>query len=209
MTERGLFITFEGGEGSGKSTQIKRLADKLESRGQTCVVTREPGGCPVAEKIRGLFLGGEPGEMGGDTELLLINAARAAHVRDVISPALTRGDWVLCDRFSDSTMAYQGFGRGIDPKRIRELDRWTLGGLKPDLTLLLDLDPAVGLGRTQTRGGDGETRFERESLAFHETIRQAFLEIALGEPDRIRLINAGEDETSVFNTLWEAVESLR
>ncbi len=188
---QGRFITLEGSEGAGKSTQIAYLAQQLRAVGVPVTMTREPGGTTLGEAIRRLLLEdtGEP--MAVDSELLLIFAARAEHLARVIRPALARGDWVLCDRFTDATYAYQGGGRGVPEQRIAVLERWVQDGLQPDLTLVLDLpDVALGLRRAGRRG-EPVDRFEREELAFFERVRRAYLNRAAEQPDRYRIIDAG------------------
>lgn len=202
----GRLITFEGGEGSGKSTQIRRLAAVLEQRGQRILVTREPGGSPGAEDIRRLLVEGEPGRWDAVTEALLVSAARRDHVERVIRPALAAGQWVLCDRFYDSTTAYQGAGHGLAASILEELRRIALGDLKPDLTILLDLDIDAGLDRAQGRGGK-ETRFERFDRAFHQRVRDGFLAIAGAEPERVRLINAADTPDAVAAAILALVDS--
>src|SRR6266850_5125937 len=184
----GRFVTFEGGEGSGKSTQLARLAARLATRGLDPLVTREPGGTPVAEGIRALLLDPalKPGAM---AEALLMEAARADLVATVIRPALAAGSVVLCDRYDDSTLAYQGAGRGLDLKMLREWNRVATGGLVPALTLLFDLDPEVGLTRREDASGV-PNRLDRESLAFHARVRAQFLELARAEPRRFIVIDA-------------------
>ena len=173
----GRFITFEGGEGAGKSTQIRRLADGLSALGIACVTTREPGGSPGAEEIRALLVNGEPGRWNPVTETLLVYAARADHVARTIGPTLVAGKWVLCDRFTDSTYAYQGAGRGLARETIRRIDAVVLDDFKPDFTLVLDLPVETGLARANRRGAS-ESRFEQFDTAFHERLRQAFINIA-------------------------------
>lgn len=202
----GRLITFEGGEGCGKSTQIKRLAAALELRGEHFLVTREPGGSPGAEDIRRLLVEGEPGRWDAITEALLVFAARRDHVERVIRPALAAGQWVLCDRFYDSTTAYQGAGHRVAASTLEELRRIALGNLKPDLTLLLDLDIDTGLGRARGRGGK-ETRFERFDRDFHQRVRDGFLSIARAEPDRVRLINAADTQDAVAAAILALVDS--
>lgn len=185
----GRFITFEGGEGAGKSTQIKRLAHSLEAAGQAVLLTREPGGSPGAEEIRTLVVTGAPDRWDAVTEALLIFAARRDHVERVIKPALARGEWVLCDRFTDSTAAYQGAAHGLGRDWVRRLAGETLGSFGPDLTLVLDLPVETGVARATARGG--ADRFERMGPAFHGALRQAFLDIAAEEPGRCAVIDAG------------------
>jgi len=187
---RGRFITLEGGEGAGKSTQIRLLAETLRARGLTVVTTREPGGSPGAEAIRELLVNGEPGRWTPLTEALLLNAARHQHLVETIRPALTRGDWIVCDRYADSTMAYQGYGHGLDRHLLMDLHRIATDGLEPDLTLILDIDPEVGMRRALGRQ-QGEDRFERMDPGFHQRLRQGFLEIASAQPHRCVVIDAG------------------
>lgn len=192
--KRGLFITLEGGEGAGKSTQSRLLVDVLADAGIECVVTREPGGSPGAEEIRDLLVKGETDRWSATTEALLMTASRADHVERTVLPALNNGLWVICDRFYDSTVAYQGGGGGISHDRIMDLQRWALGDLAPDLTLIFDLVPDAGLARARDREaetGAGEDRFERVGSDFHARLRQAFLDIAAREPDRCKIIDAG------------------
>jgi len=200
----GRFITLEGGEGGGKSTQRDRLAARLEAAGFPVVATREPGGAPGAEAIRTLLVDGEPGRWDPLTETLLHVAARREHVVRTIAPALAAGRWVVSDRFLDSTMAYQGMGQGVGRGTIERLSALTLGELKPDLTLILDLPPETGLARAAARHG-GEDRYERMDLAFHERLRDAFREIAALEPGRCRMIDATQDADAVEGTIWSAV----
>ena len=197
MSARGLFFTFEGGEGAGKSTQIRRLAAHLETLGRKVIITREPGGTPYAEAIRALLLGPEAS---GDamTEALLFAAARREHIRALIGPALDAGVIVLCDRFTDSTRAYQG-GRIADDV-LEATIRLATGGLKPDATFLLDLPPGIGLARAQARNAAVDT-FERADMTFHEAVRARFLALAKAEPDRIAVIDASAGEESVAGTI--------
>jgi dTMP kinase len=203
---RGLFITLEGGEGVGKSTQVAALRQFLEDRGVPLVTTREPGGTPVAEAIRGLLLSNDHPPMHPDTELLLMFAARAEHLRTLILPALEAGKCVLCDRFTDATYAYQGGGRGLDPGRIAALEDWVQGPVRPDITLLLDVDVHTGLGRA--RGRSVADRFEQEAVDFFERVRQTYLERARREPGRYRIIDAGQSVETVAAALREAVTPL-
>ena len=200
----GRFITLEGGEGTGKSTQIRRLAAALEARGIQVLATREPGGSPGAEEIRKLMVEGEPGRWNAITETLLAYAARADHVARTIGPALAAGQWVISDRFSDSTFAYQGVGRGLDRETIRRIDSAVLDDFSPDLTLVLDLDAPTGLARALARSG-AETRFEKFGPDFHEKLRQAFLDIARRFPDRCRVIDASGREDQVAEAILAAV----
>jgi len=186
---RGRFITFEGIEGVGKSTQLLLAARHLRERGIVPLVTREPGGTPLAEALRALILQPRAEPIGATAELLMVFAARASHVADLIAPALGRGQWVLCDRFTDATEAYQGAGRGIDVRSIGQLAGIAHPGLEPDLTLLLDAPPALALTRAAGRGA-GADRFETEDAAFFERVRHGYLGIAAREAARVRLIDA-------------------
>ena len=198
------FITLEGGEGTGKSTQAKRLAAKLGERGISTFVTREPGGSPGAEQIRDLFVHGEPGRWSALTETLLVFAARVDHVEKTIRPALTSGKWVICDRFTDSTYAYQGAARGTDREIIRRVQSAAIGDFKPALTLVLDLPVAVGLERAKGRPGS-ENRFEKFDTEFHEKLRQAFIDIARRNGDRCVLLDAAGSEDDVAELIWQTV----
>ncbi|WP_313288234.1 dTMP kinase [Stutzerimonas nitrititolerans] len=185
----GLFITLEGPEGAGKSTNREYLAERLRERGQEVLLTREPGGTPLAEQIRELLLAPSDEPMCSDTELLLVFAARAQHLEQVIRPALARGALVLCDRFTDATYAYQGGGRGLSFQRIEQLETFVQGELRPDLTLIFDLPVEIGLSRAAARGR--LDRFEQEGLRFFEAVRNAYLERAKQAPHRYRVIDAG------------------
>jgi len=201
---QGYFITFEGGEGAGKSTQIRRLAERLRAAGREVVLTREPGGSPGAEQIRNLLLNGEVDRWSPLTEALLMNAARRDHLERVIAPALARGAVVLSDRFADSTRAYQGAGGAVDPTAIAQLEAMVVGGQRPDLTLIFDLPVEEGLRRALSRNG-GEERFEAKGAAFHERLRAAYLAIARGEPDRCVLIDAATPPDAAEAAVWAAV----
>jgi dTMP kinase len=201
---RGRFITLEGGEGSGKSTQVERLAKQLTKKGIDIITTREPGGSQGAEQIRALLVQGAPGRWDSLTETLLLYAARADHVRNRIGPALVNGQWVVSDRFNDSTFAYQGAGRGLARETIRRIDSLVLDDFKPDFTLVLDLDVDEGLKRAQRRGGT-ETRFETFDREFHRRLRQAFIEIAKRNPGRTALIDAAGSEDEVAEAIWDQV----
>lgn len=201
----GKFITLEGGEGAGKSTQVSWLAARLERAGHTVCITREPGGAPGAEAIRELLVTGDPERWDAATETLLHYAARRSHLTDTIRPALARGEWVVCDRFADSTLAYQGYVGGVDKGFISEIYAQVAGDLTPDLTLILDLPPEVGLARAQARGG-GEDRYERMGLNFHRRLRAAFLEIAAKEPERCMVVDADGDIETVAARIKSAVE---
>ncbi len=201
----GKFITLEGGEGTGKSTQAPRLAAHLEGAGHTVCITREPGGAPGAEAIRELLVTGDPGRWDAAAETLLHYAARRSHLTETIRPALARGEWVVCDRFADSTLAYQGYVGGVDKGFISEIHARVAGDLTPDLTLILDLPPEVGLARAQARG-EGEDRYERMGLDFHQRLRAAFLEIAAKEPERCMVVDADGDIETVAARIKKAVE---
>jgi dTMP kinase len=187
--KRGKFISVEGGEGAGKSTNIAVVREILDCSGLNVVVTREPGGTPLAEDIRAVLLARREERMCDSTELLLVCAARVQHVQMVIEPALARGDWVISDRFGDATLAYQGAGRGMDTRAILELHKLLLGEFAPDLTLLLDVPVAAGMQRMQARGDPD--RFEIEDEAFFERIRACYLDLAHAQPERFRIIDAG------------------
>jgi len=206
-TPRGRFITLEGGEGAGKSTQCRRLADTLKAAGKTVLTTREPGGSPGAEAIRRLLVEGETGRWDGVTELLLHYAARRDHLETTVLPALARGDWVISDRFADSTMAYQGYGFGIGRETVEAVHRVAIGDVAPDLTLILDLSVDAGLQRAGQRDGEngGSNRYERMDRAFHERLRQGFLDIARRDPDRCAVIDAARDADAVARSIREAV----
>lgn len=200
------FITFEGGEGAGKSTQLNGLVERLRERGIETVATREPGGSPGAEDIRTLLVNGPPEKWSPLTEALLMNAARRDHLERRIRPALARGAWVVSDRFADSTRAYQGAGGDVDPAFIARLEAQVVGDTRPDLTLILDLPVEEGLRRAASRGL-GEARFEAKGTAFHETLRQAFLDIAAAEPERCLVIDAARPPQAVAEAVWTAVAS--
>jgi dTMP kinase len=201
----GRFITFEGGEGAGKSTQLKRLAAALRDRGIEVVTTREPGGSPGAEQIRGLLVSGETDRWDGMTEALLHFAARRDHMRATVWPALEARKWVLCDRFADSTLAYQGYGHGLPHETIRDLYRVTLGDFAPDLTLILDLPVETGLKRAGSRGG-AEDRYEKMDLSFHQRLRDGFLTIAAEEPTRCAVIPADQAEDQVAKAILAIID---
>lgn len=203
MKPRGMFITFEGGEGAGKSTQIRRLATELEGLGHRVIVTREPGGTPLAEAIRGVLLGAE-GPPDAMTQALLFAAARRDHVRSLIEPALASGAVVLCDRFADSTRAYQG--GALPAATIETLIALATGGLVPDMTLLLDLPPEAGLARARQRGAAADG-FERADAAFHAEVRARFLALASAEPGRIAVIDASAGEAEVAAAVAGSVEA--
>lgn len=202
---RGRFITIEGGEGGGKSTQVRLLAERLEGAGVEVVATREPGGSVGAESIRDLLVTGAADRWSPITETLLMYAARRDHIERVIEPALSRGAWVVCDRFADSTRAYQGAAGGASAELIGALERHVLEAVRPDLTLVLDLPVTEGLRRAHHRAG-AETRFESKGAAFHERLREAFLAIARAEPDRCQVIDSTTPVDHVARRIWEAVE---
>jgi dTMP kinase len=203
---RGRFISFEGGEGSGKSTQIKKLAERLEAMKLRAVSTREPGGSLGAEIIRHLVLSGMGKLLGPDAETLLFAAARDDHVRTVIQPALNQGTWVLCDRFSDSTRAYQGRLGHVPIGLLNAMQRVTIGDLKPDLTIILDVPVEVGLRRAAARRGDrAPDRFESEDLKFHQDLRDAYREIAAAEPERCVFVDADANPDTVAGQVWTAL----
>jgi dTMP kinase len=204
---RGRFITFEGGEGSGKSTQIKALALRLDAAKLRTLVTREPGGSPGAEIIRHLVLSGMGKLLGADAETLLFAAARDDHVRSVIQPALAQGIWVLCDRFSDSTRAYQGRLGNVSPAVLNAMERVTIGDLKPDLTFILDVPVEVGMQRAAARRGTGAPdRFEAEDVKFHQDLREAYRQIAAAETERCVLIDATPDPAIVAANVWAILD---
>jgi dTMP kinase len=203
---RGRFITFEGGEGSGKSTQIRKLAERLDAAKLRVIVTREPGGSPGAEVIRHLVLSGMGKLLGPDAETLLFAAARDDHVRTVIQPALAQGIWVLCDRFFDSTRVYQGRLGQVSPDVLNAMQRVTIGDLKPDLTIILDVPVEVGLQRAAIRRGSGAPdRFEAEDIKFHQDLRDAYRQIAAEDPQRCVLIDATADPDAVAAQIWTAL----
>jgi dTMP kinase len=205
---RGRFITLEGGEGAGKSVQAKRLEDKLKSLGLEVVRTREPGGSPEAEALREAILSGFAAQFGPEGEALLFAAARIDHLDQTIVPALKRGAWVVCDRFADSTRAYQGLAGNLPSAYIGRLEQVAVGSNSPDLTLILDIPAQAGLKRAAKRRNKGSAdRFEGESLAFHRTLRQAFLDIAAAEPQRCVVIDALKSRDHVGAAIWAAVEA--
>jgi dTMP kinase len=204
---RGSFITLEGGEGVGKSTQIRHLLRNLREAGMEAIGTREPGGSPGAEILRKVLLSGRVAGLGPAAEAILFAAARVDHIDKKIEPALTAGIFVVCDRFADSTRAYQGTRGQLDPRFLRALERVTLGSVRPSLTLILDLPAAEGLARAAARRGTGQApdRFEREDLEFHESLRAAFLAIAAAEPLRCAVIDAARAEADVAHAIFEVV----
>ena len=196
----GVFITLEGGEGAGKSTQIAVVRQWAEAQGHAAVVTREPGGTELGERVRQVLLDAR-GSMAPETETLLMFAARAEHLTQVIRPALAQGKWVICDRFTDATYAYQGGGRGLARERIAELEAWVQGDLRPDLTLVLDLPVETGMGRAGQRGA--LDRFEQESHAFFQRVRETYLAAAAREPDRLHVIDASGSPAEVSRRILE------
>ncbi|MGE4545610.1 MAG: dTMP kinase [Pedobacter sp.] len=201
------FISFEGIEGSGKTTQIQLLANRLESLGYEVLITREPGGCPIADQIRHILLHPDNDRLVPGAELLLYAAARAQHVSEVITPALEQGKIVLCDRYCDATLAYQGYARGLDLQLVQQLNDLAAGTCRPNLTLLLDMLPDHGLHRAQSRNavasGPAEGRFEQESLIFHSKVRQGYLDLAQQEPQRIKVIDATGTQEQVAKRIWQ------
>jgi len=202
----GKFITLEGGEGVGKSTNLAFVAEVLRRAGKSVDLTREPGGTPLAERVRAIVVDHADEPMPPAAELLLMFAARSIHLENRIRPALARGDWVVCDRFTDATYAYQGGGRGADPSWIADLERRVQGSLRPDLTILLDADPAVGLARAGARGA--ADRFEAERLAFFRDVRAVYLERAGADPGRFRVIDAERPLGDVQADIAKVVEGV-
>ncbi|MBB4196334.1 dTMP kinase [Rhodoblastus sphagnicola] len=203
---KGLFITFEGGEGAGKSTQIRRLADRLRDYARELVVTREPGGTELAERLREIILSGGAKKFGPLGEAVLFSAARIDHIDKVIAPALSRGAVVLCDRFADSTRAYQGARGEVAEAAMDALEQAALAGCRPDLTFILDLAPDIGLARAKNRRGEGAAdRFEGEADSFHGLLREKFRDIAGAEPNRCRLIDAERSQDEVAAAIWQAM----
>ena len=198
---RGKFITFEGGEGGGKSTQAARMAGYLRGKGLEVLETREPGGTPESEALRDLLVQGDPDRWSALSELLLITAARVEHVNRLIEPALTEGKWVICDRFADSTLAYQGIAGELGLELVEQLQKLAVGATAPDVTFLLDVRAEAGLQRAEKRGG--AARFEKKGAAFHQTLRDGFLALANENPQRIVLID-GED---TFDNVWGQIET--
>lgn len=208
---KGTFITFEGGEGSGKSTQARMLAAHLKQKGYDVIATREPGGTGIGDAVRAVLLSPEFNEMGNVTELLLLAASRAQNVHERIKPGLERGAVVICDRFIDSTLAYQGYGRSFDLKLLEALNRLATGGVTPDLTILLDLPVEVGLGRAKAldkgegKVGEGD-RIEQEDIEFHRRLRNGFLELAAREPERFRTLEITEGIEATQERVVKVVE---
>ena len=207
-TKRGLFITFEGPDGSGKSTQLRILAARLRAQGRTVVETAEPGGTPIGTQIRRVLLDSKNLEMRPTTELLLMFAARAQNVDETILPALSRDEIVLSDRFTDSSLVYQGAARGLGPEVVYEVDRIACRGLVPDLTIVVDIETELGLARARGRNQktqDVETRIDEQAVGFHRKVREAYLQLAADEMNRVRLVDGSRSEESVGNDVWDAV----
>jgi dTMP kinase len=210
-TKRGLFITFEGPEGSGKSTQLRRLAARLRAEGQTVFETSEPGGTPIGMQIRRVLLDSKNNEMRPTTELLLMFAARAQNVDEWILPALSRGEIVLSDRFTDSSLVYQGAARGLGSDVVYEVDRIACRGLIPDLTIVVDIETELGLERAHGRNRktqEVETRIDEQAVGFHRKVRDAYLHLASDEPNRVKLVDGSRSEETVEKDVWDAVLSV-
>lgn len=203
---KALFITLEGGEGAGKSTQIKRVAAALEQMGKQVVVTREPGGSKAAEAMRNLFIAENGAEWPLATQALLMFTARSHHTETLIKPALAEGKVVICDRYTDSTRVYQGYAGGMGLKAIDDIKELAIGDFEPDLTFILDIDPEIGLKRGAGRGNDTDTTFEQKDIEFHKALREGFLEIAEGNAVRCKVIDATQDEDSVAAAILAEVE---
>lgn len=204
VSYRGRFIVFEGGEGAGKSTQVKGLVAALRARGLEVVQTREPGGSPGAEALRDLLVQGEAGRWSPMSELLMMYAARSDHLEKVIRPALARGAWVVSDRFADSSRAYQGAGGGVAPSFIEQVDAAVVADTQPDLILVMDMEPEDGLARALARG-DKENRFESKGMAFHRKLREGFLARAARLPERYRVLDAGQTIKALSEAVWAEV----
>lgn len=209
-TNRGVFITFEGPEGSGKSTQLRLLAARLRAEGRAVLETAEPGGTPIGLQIRRVLLDSKNLEMSSITELLLMFAARAQNVDQWILPALSRGEIVLCDRFTDSTLVYQGAARGLGADVVYDVDRIACRGLVPDLTVVVDIDTELGLERARGRNRktqDVETRLDEQALSFHRKVREAYLQLASDEPDRVKTVDGSKSEQEVEKDIWAVVSA--
>jgi len=202
------FITFEGGEGTGKSTHCRLLAERLRALGRKVTLTREPGGSPAGEQIRALLVSGDTNRWSPEAEALLNYAARDSHLRETIRPSLAKGEIVICDRFIDSTRAYQGYAGGCDMRLIDTLERQIVGADRPQLTLVFDLDVAQGLERAGGRGTPGEDRFERKGLAFHQRLRDGFLAIARADPKRCKVIDVSGSVDATAEAVWRHVDTL-
>lgn len=209
---KGTFITFEGIEGSGKSTQITLLANYLSAHGKSVTLTREPGGTMIGDQVRRILLDPANTQLDPKSELLLYAAARAQHLAELIAPELAAGKIVLCDRFSDATLAYQGYGRGLDLTLIRTLDQVVTDGMRPDLTILLDIDVAAGLSRARGRNSSGglesEGRFENEDLSFHQRVRRGYLELAKRDPSRFRIVDASPQPEVIQDSLRQIIDEV-
>jgi dTMP kinase len=204
----GLFITFEGGEGCGKSTQIAALKARLEAMGKTVVQTREPGGTALGESVRNLLQYDDAGQgMSPEAELLLFAASRAQHVRELIAPAIAEGQIVLCDRFLDSTTVYQGVARAIDSKKVDTINQFAIGDTKPDLTILIDLPPEIGLARVHARSDGKLDRMEKEAIEFFQAVRQGYLDLAKSEPKRFLVVDGSQSVEELETQIWQKVEA--
>ena len=202
----GLFITFEGGEGCGKSTQIAALKARLEAMGKTVVQTREPGGTALGESVRSLLQHDDAGQgMSPEAELLLFAASRAQHVRELIAPAIAQGQIVLCDRFLDSTTVYQGVARAIDSKKVDTINQFAIGDTKPDLTILIDLPPEIGLARVNARSDGQLDRMENEAIEFFQAVRQGYLDLAKSEPKRFLVLDGSQTVEELETQIWQRV----
>jgi dTMP kinase len=202
----GLFITFEGGEGCGKSTQIGALKARLEAMDKTVVQTREPGGTALGEYVRSLLQHDDAGHgMSPETELLLFAASRAQHVRELIAPAIAQGQIVLCDRFLDSTTVYQGVARAIDSKKVNTINQLAIGDTKPDLTILIDLPPEIGLARVHARSDGQLDRMEKEAIEFFQAVRQGYLDLAKSEPKRFLVLDGSQTVEELETQIWQRV----
>jgi dTMP kinase len=204
----GLFITFEGGEGCGKSTQIAALRARLEAMGKTVVQTREPGGTTLGESVRNLLQYDDAGQgMSPEAELLLFAASRAQHVRELIVPAIAEGQIVLCDRFLDSTTVYQGVARAIDSKKVDTINQFAIGDTNPDLTILIDLPPEIGLARVHARSDGQLDRMEKEAIEFFQAVRQGYLDLAKSEPKRFLVLDGSQSVEELETQIWQKVEA--
>lgn len=204
----GLFITFEGGEGCGKSTQIAALKARLEAMGKTVVQTREPGGTALGESVRNLLQYDDAGQgMSPEAELLLFAASRAQHVRELVAPAIAEGQIVLCDRFLDSTTVYQGVARAIDSKKVDTINQFAIGDTNPDLTILIDLPPEIGLARVHARSDGQLDRMEKEAIEFFQAVRQGYLDLAKSEPKRFLVLDGSQSVEELETQIWQKVEA--
>ena len=204
----GLFITFEGGEGCGKSTQIAALKARLEAMGKTVMQTREPGGTALGESVRNLLQYDDAGQgMSPEAELLLFAASRAQHVRELVAPAIAEGQIVLCDRFLDSTTVYQGVARAIDSKKVDTINQFAIGDTNPDLTILIDLPPEIGLARVHARSNGKLDRMEKEAIEFFQAVRQGYLDLAKSEPKRFLVLDGSQSVEELETQIWQKVEA--